>query len=50
MAKANIDWWPEGRKIRGRSEIKWGREVIRVTKWKNITHKEELLRKATDRQ
>ena len=41
MAKDNTDGWPEGRK-RGSSEMRWGREVIRVTKQKNLTGKDEL--------
>jgi hypothetical protein len=32
VGKGNIDWWPEGRKGTGRTEIKLGREVAIATK------------------
>ena len=52
MAYANIDLVTDGRKRRGRPEMKWEREVERVMKQKNLTPEDKIKRqtrrKATD--
>jgi hypothetical protein len=55
--KRIMTWSPEGRRrrrIRGRPEMKWEREVERVMKQKNLTPKDavnrQLWRKATENQ
>jgi hypothetical protein len=39
-----MTWSPEGRRRRGRPEMKWEREVERVMKQKNVTPEDALNR------
>jgi hypothetical protein len=50
--KRIMTWSPEGRRRRGRPEMKWEREVERVVKQNNLTPENavnrQLWRKATE--
>ena len=43
--KQMLTWWQERRKSTGSPEMRWEREVVSVTKQKNVTREDAVQRK-----